>query len=71
MADRPVKYITRSADTGWWVHDASESLAKTVYEDEDKPADTGLLDADGTKIYRVRDRQPIGFITCNRGARNG
>lgn len=62
-ADRyPVEYITRAG--GWWETRGRESLATTVYEDDDKPVDTGLINADGTKIYRVRDRQPIGFTAA-------
>lgn len=33
----------------------------TVYETEERPIDTGLLDATGTKLYRVRDRIKMGF----------
>lgn len=33
----------------------------TVYEDDSGPVDTGLLNADGTKIVRQRGRDPIGF----------
>jgi len=29
---------------------------------DDKPQNTGLLDADGTPIYRVEVRAPIGFM---------
>lgn len=27
----------------------------------DEPIDTGLLAADGTKLYRLNERAPIGF----------
>lgn len=33
----------------------------TVYEVDDEPVDTGLVDASGLPIYRVTDREPIGF----------
>lgn len=33
----------------------------TVYEAEAKPVDTGLLNAHGVKLYRVEERNPIGF----------
>ena len=33
----------------------------TVWEGEPKPAETGLLDSDGTPLYRVMSREPIGF----------
>lgn len=34
----------------------------TVFEKDIKPVDTGLLDETGTKLYRVEDREPIGFV---------
>jgi hypothetical protein len=43
----------------WWQSDASRTL--TVFEDAPEPIDTGLLNADGTKIYRHRKMAPIGF----------
>ena len=33
----------------------------TVHEGDAEPEDTGLLDASGTKLFRVRDREPIGY----------
>jgi len=33
----------------------------TVYEREDTPEDTGLFDASGVKLYRVRERIKMGF----------
>ncbi len=36
----------------------------SVYESEDdRPEKTGLLDASGTPLYRVRERMKIGFHT--------
>lgn len=32
-----------------------------VWETERAPVDTGLLDASGTRLYRVNDPEPIGF----------
>jgi hypothetical protein len=32
-----------------------------VYEPERLPVDTGLLDANGVRLWRVDDRPPIGF----------
>lgn len=32
-----------------------------VYEEEMVPLETGLLDADGRKIYRRVERLPVGF----------
>ena len=39
----------------------TESLKMTVVEDEEAPRYTGLLDANGTPLYRTRTREPIGF----------
>ena len=33
---------------------------ETVFEDLD-PVDTGLVDASGTPLYRVKERVPLGF----------
>ena len=33
----------------------------TIFEPEPCPIDTGVLDANGVRIYRVEDRDPIGF----------
>jgi hypothetical protein len=51
-----VRYIIRPrAD---WRDDTPLLEGKTVYERE--PGDTGLLDKDGNKIWRVMS--PIGFV---------
>ena len=34
----------------------------TVIEADDTPQKTGLLDVTGTPLYRVKERQPIGFV---------
>lgn len=55
------RYVTRPHA---WVSATSvpEQLPSvTVWEDEGRPVDTGLLDASGTKLWRVEDREPIGF----------
>lgn len=41
--------------------EAETPLTLTVYEDSPEPIDTGLLNADGTKLYRPVKRAPIGF----------
>jgi hypothetical protein len=33
----------------------------TVYEPDDTPRYTGLLDAQGNDLYAVEERNPIGF----------
>lgn len=34
----------------------------TIYEADDTPQDTGLLNSDGTRLYRVPDPKKIGFL---------
>lgn len=33
-----------------------------VYEPEDAAVDTGLLDANGVKLYRMPTKIPFGFV---------
>lgn len=33
----------------------------TVFDPDDAPVETGLLDANGNPLYRINDRRPIGF----------
>lgn len=47
---------------GDWEDQPPIGAATTVYEREDAPEDTGLVDANGTKLYRVRDRVKMGFV---------
>jgi hypothetical protein len=51
-----MKYAARDYE---WLDVEQKSLV--VHEDEPTPIDTGLLDVNGVKIYRVPTRQPIGF----------
>lgn len=63
-----VRYITTPAtsDSWWWPKD-TDYLAKMVHEPEPHaPVKIGLLDAAGTPIYRVEERQPIGFVDWRR-----
>jgi hypothetical protein len=54
------RYVIRAE---WW-EDAkgSDHLARTVHEAERSPRDTGLVDASGSKIFAMDDRDPIGFV---------
>ena len=61
MADA-VRYVA-IPPTGWWAWaKATDYIPRTVHEEEAKPVDTGLLDANGTKLYRVQDKPPVGFV---------
>lgn len=46
----------------WSEPDAEDYLARTVYEPEPQSVRTGLLDASGTDIYSIEERDPIGFV---------
>ncbi len=35
----------------------------TVFEPDDEPRPTGLLDAHGNEYFSIRERHPIGFVT--------
>lgn len=53
------RYVT-CAD--WFEVRATDSLARTVHEQESGPKETGLLDANGRKLYAMIETGPIGFI---------
>ena len=61
----PAKYVSKRTppkNNGWYEADATDSLAKTVFEAEPECVDTGLLDANGCSIYRVSEMDPIGYV---------
>ncbi|MGP1665843.1 MAG: hypothetical protein ACTS5I_08050, partial [Rhodanobacter sp.] len=41
---------------------ATDSLARTVHEQEGGPKETGLLDANGRRLYAMVEMNPIGFV---------
>ena len=57
------KYITKPSKL-YWNEDVQmetpERMHLVVFEDHD-PVDTGLLDAFGNYLYRLPEREPIGF----------
>lgn len=59
------RYIVLPNAPKAWVsaHDVPEHLPScTVYEADPAPQPIGLLDADGTPIYRMQERVPMGFV---------
>jgi hypothetical protein len=57
-----VRYVVRPA--AWTVetdYPVMERPNITVYEPVDDPIDTGILNASGQKLYRIVEREPIGF----------
>lgn len=53
------RYVIRAPRAAEWESAGSPLPHPTVYDGG--PVNTGLVDADGNPIYRVRDR--IGFLT--------
>ena len=43
--------------------DAENYLARTIFEPDDTPIETGILDADGRMIVYMMSIGPIGFTT--------
>lgn len=64
------RYIARRTPPRAWTDDSpwttSQRPTLTVYEVDDAPTDTGLLDAHGTPLYRVRERATMGFDLTKR-----
>lgn len=57
-----MKYIAISRPPRMdWDDHIERPVGQTVIIEDDNPADTGLLDATGTKIYRTSDRIKPGF----------
>ena len=56
------KYITRAAVRySEQLGGETQDHPVTVYEPDDTPRYTGLLDAQGNDLYAVEQRNPIGF----------
>jgi hypothetical protein len=56
-----IRYVTKAERVDGEDGDVSYT-AGTVFERDDAPRDTGLLDANGNRLYRLEQRAPIGFI---------
>jgi hypothetical protein len=57
-------YVRRCDVRNWSSDDVDgwqERPTITVFEADDRPAETGLVDIDGTPLVRLRRRIPIGF----------
>lgn len=54
----------RHEDIAWYGDEkpATVETTMTVYEREYRPEDTGLLDSNGTPLYRVPDKRRIGYL---------
>jgi hypothetical protein len=60
-----VRYVTRSGRAGFnadtWDYWSEGDGGVTVFEPSDDPQETGLFDPHGNKLFRVVDRDSIGF----------
>jgi len=58
------RHLTQPTRAGYY-DDAAEAFVEhphiTVFEADNEPFRTGLLDANGADIYAVDEREPIGF----------
>ena len=45
-----------------WESEEAHLVGTQVHEADDSPIDTGLLDARGVRLYRVREKIPFGFV---------
>lgn len=45
-----------------WERPATVQTSMTVYERDDEPENTGLVDANGTPLYRMPEKRKIGFL---------
>lgn len=59
-----MKYVAihRPKASDDWESQPPIGAATTIYERDDAPEDTGLLDATGTRLYRVRDKVKVGYV---------
>lgn len=57
-----MRYVARPK--AWWDDDTKVEDVSTriVIIQDDAPIRTGLLNADGVPLYRVRERIPFGFV---------
>lgn len=59
------KYVAIRPRSARWsdiVEDDVMDDVCTVYEEDDYPTETGLVDATGTPIYRLSEKRPIGYL---------
>ena len=52
----------KAAQWDLWDKPATVDTTMTVYEADTGPEGTGLVDETGTPLYRVTDRQKMGFV---------
>jgi hypothetical protein len=60
-----MKYVAIHRPRSDWFEEErpmTVQTSMTVYQREDGPEDTGLLDSNGVKLYRVSDKTKVGYI---------
>lgn len=57
---RPLAKRQRAYEEEWFEEEPHRTI--TVHETDDSPIQTGLVDANGTPLYRTKVRVPIGFV---------
>ena len=62
MADRYIALARPPRSDIYYEGDGGTFIPQLmVYEQSDEPRETGLLDASGVRLYRVRERIKLGF----------
>lgn len=59
-----MKYVTIPAKAQWdiWEKPATVQTTMTVYETDDVLIKTGLLDVTGSPLYRVKEKEKLGYV---------
>lgn len=58
-----MKYVTLRPKVVWQEdRPVTVDTSMMVYEADDAPQDTGLLNEDGTRLYRVADPKKLGYL---------
>lgn len=53
-----IRYLVEAGDD--WFEPASQTIS-VICADDDRPVDTGLVNAQGHALYRLPEKHPIGF----------
>ncbi|WP_290497653.1 hypothetical protein [Hyphomonas sp. UBA4494] len=55
------RYVPRPR-LAYYEADATDYLARTVYERDTSPMPTGLYDGAGNELFAVEEIDPVGFV---------
>ena len=56
-----IRYVTRARWSEVLEQDLDDRASVTVYEPDPAPEFIGILDAQGNELFRIEERDPIGF----------